>query len=232
MRFIQFVGFALSLAAASACSTYDLTNESNDTEIDPTDTGTDVVDPDTDGDDEAPQPEYWRLDGTFTIAAGEIVPESSVLHVDYWAGGVSLCSNQAEDTATDAAVSGTDVVVVSAASAASPEDLPLLGLWMVQLTEGETPCPRPIPTEPIYLGVGPIDARLYPAMAAEGFADPAAEGATLYSAYAGEDPGAMSLYGLAGTEAQYAGTDAAVTVGPVADGVYRISSLHLLPLAE
>lgn len=230
--------FIAALVFASGCADYSLdnTNES-DGSFDSA-----GVDTSRDSDDEAPpEPaQYWSLDGTLVVADGALDVDASAFYVDLWLDGSSVCgATPPADTGldTDTAVDSGDGDVIPtepdvdfAGTQAPPSDLALLAWWDLTLSEGASPCDQPLPASAVGLGLGPMDARLYPALENAGYQDPAAAGASLYSAYLRVGAGDVWVFGVAGTAEQYAGTAPVVDAGPLPDGVYTLRSLYLLPM--
>lgn len=228
--------FVAALVLVAGCADYNLANDL-DTAGSADSPG---FDSNRDSDDEAPaEPaQYWSLDGTLVVAGGALDVDASALYVDLWLDGHSVCGalppsdtgSADTDTATDADVAvPTEPDVAFASVQEAPSDVALLAWWDLALTEGAVPCEQPLPASAVGLGLGPMDPRLYPALENAGFGDPAAAGATLYSAYLRVGSGDVWVFGVAGTTEQFAGTGAVVDTAPLPDGTYELRSLYLLP---
>lgn len=191
------------------------------------------------GDSAPPEPaQYWSLDGSLVVSGGVLDVAASTLYVDLWLDGTSVCgATPASDTGVLDTAADTDVVLVPtepevafAGEQAPPSDLALLAWWDLTLSEGSAPCGQPLPASAVGLGLGPMDARLYPALENGGFSDPATAGASLYSAYLRVGAGDVWVFGVAGTAEQFAGTGAVADSAPLPDGTYELRSLYLLPM--
>lgn len=236
MRRLPILAALLTLSALACSPGGDSPFRGND--------DTEVFD-DTDSDTEAdPDPGYegpsfWRIDGSLRIEAGQLVSDGTVLEVvftdaegDTWTAsedGVSTCVLQA--------------VQVADGPADALDGEPLLGWWQIDTVDQSDEtllCPWPLPTPetafdtehtPLVLGLGPFDSRLSPALQSAGFE----RGLDLYSLYMlhpAPQGDAIYVFGVAGTEAQYAGEETTVDAVPLPDGTYDLTTLVLLPVPE
>jgi hypothetical protein len=110
--------------------------------------------------------------------------------------------------------------------------VPLQSWWQIELSEPIDTCEWALdfgtaPTR-YALGIGQIDSKLYPAMQANGYDPEAVSLNALYVQLDGSDT--VYVFGVAGTDAQFAGTEVASDVAPLPDGTYNLDTLHLLPL--
>lgn len=256
---IGLVGMA-ALVCAAGCrkpGTFDSASDTGADTVRPVDSGTGVDDTDQ---APAEGPQYWSLDGVLVVTGGEVDIAASRLIVDVWRDGRSVCAAPlappdtadtapvdtdvpvdtaivdtaaAGDTGTPPPVeSGTVPLITAAVAADAPADVPAYGWWELTLAEGAAPCSTPLPTNDLRLGIGAMDTRLYPGLDAQGATDPAAYAATLYGAYVEASADApVWVFGVAGTDDQFAGVASDVTVAPLPDGSYAIRSLFLLPIS-
>lgn len=159
-------------------------------------------------------PTWWSFDGAVAVTAGVPDPVASGLVVTLWdADLVPTCQ--------------LDVAVSAIQDAADgPSDA--LAFWRADLNDG-VPLTEPCagwPSRALWLGLGPYDPALDAAAFEHDWSD-----ATAYSLLVREfDGGTVWTVGLGGTAEQWAGTAAPVEAPPVADGVYELHAIYLLPL--
>ncbi|MBN2800556.1 MAG: hypothetical protein JXX28_15550 [Deltaproteobacteria bacterium] len=210
-------------ALALALSLAGCVSSKGDAEHSPTDLGdTGLEDTaleysgDLDASEELREATWWSIDGTMVLQDGQPVPSATVLTLGFWDQAVEeICSLSSTPTGLEA----ND----------GPADIDGASWWSVSLFLGHDNCNGTAWEDhrAFTLGIGPLDARLYPAMEAHGLSP---EDSALHSLYfmAAEDGAPLFLFGVAGTEAMFeaASDDSDDTV---LDGTYRLMSLHLLP---
>lgn len=182
-------------------------------------------------------PTYWGLGGELAVTGGAVdAAVSAVTATFYDDRGQPWISEDLEGPACMPqildAVDGPEV---------AEDDAQLSGWWRLALeTEVDTPCPWTIPTpdaagdtelEQVIVGFGALDPRLAASMAAADL-DPDLPVYGLYSLQPGPDGDRVFVFGVAGTQAMFAGTDTPVDEPPPADGAYALQTLLLLPVPE
>ncbi|MBW1878222.1 MAG: hypothetical protein JRI25_02010 [Deltaproteobacteria bacterium] len=221
----------LLLAPAALALVVGCAGTTADREQDDTGNGDDtgIVDLDDSGwDTDAPgmdSPLWFKLDGTLVISEGEATAAESTLLVQF------LADPDVTDTgSTSALLSCTNTPAIQSLTAAIPSDatLPILGWWIVVLDQAEVAaCPWDLPQN-LHIGIGGLDAQLYPAMDVNGFNTDASTLYGLYIQYGAVDA-PIWVFGVAGTLENYQGTDDPAAAAPLPDGSYDIETLHLLP---
>lgn len=153
---------------------------------------------------------WWSLSGEVTVTGGALDTVATTLTGHY----------------TDTAGVGCDArVTVNAAAPVEALVAPVAVGWALTLSPVVIGACGVRTVPPLVVGVGPIDAGLYPAMDHAGFDHRTAGGYGLYA----DQAGAWVAWGLAGTADQLAGDTAAPTLPPLADGTYTWVPLYALP---
>ena len=208
-----------TLLLLAACKAdFDLaTDADTDREVGaPSDTGTDDldVDPDTEG----LLADGMALDGTLVVVDGGIDSSQTDLELSMYAGSNLVCT-----ASTRVATSTPEDDIATEEGAAA---------WW-SLTLAETPdgsdCAAPLPLA-IGLGVLPRDAALEPAADNAGLSD--ADTNAFSAALQLPEQSDAWLFGLLGTDSQFAGDDDADASEPLADGTYELTTLYLMPAPD
>lgn len=179
--------------------------------------GTDTsASPPADSGFEIPVTPFYSVSASFEVVGGAWVPDAATLSAELWSAEVE-------------AVCGLAVPILDAVPEAPPQvgedDVPLDGWWRLTLDAGipDAPC-ADWPARVSWIGVGPYDARLDPAMNARGML-----GFDVFGLYLRESQsGPVFVVGIAGTEEMLTGAQDLVGYGLI-DGVYQAQSLVLMP---
>lgn len=225
-----------SLALVSGCS------ESTARSADDTDSADNPMDNNEDTDETDPEttysgPSFWSLNGSLNLVDGLPSLEGSSLQVAFFDSRGQPWQEDETDVWT------CDVSLVEAIDgpldAADGETL--FGWWQVTVdAPEEAPCPWSIPTpeavgdtelSQVIIGFGDFDARLQPSMQAAGL-DAELDVYGLYTLHPGASGDTVYVFGVAGTEGQFAGEDASVSAPPLPAGRYDLQTLVLLPVPE
>lgn len=161
---------------------------------------------------------YWGLEGTMVVAEGSVQTQGSSMVLSFWTQDLDqVCMAQ--------------VQVLGITNTTPPRDVDLITWWHVELG-------TPVSCEPAWsryqqlnLGLGVLDPRLEPAMEAH---DLAPEATGLYGLYVQElvEHGPVEpiyVFGVGGSQANYAGTEDPVEAAPLPEGSYTLQGLYLLP---
>lgn len=162
-----------------------------------------------------PDTPYYSLSVSFAVAAGEWVPASASLAAELWSSEIDP-------------VCGLAVPILDAVPEDPPtvgvDEVPLDGWWRLTLDAGEPdgPC-ADWPARVNWIGVGPYDPRLDPAMNARGML-----GYDVFGLYLRESQsGPVFIVGIAGTEEMLTGSQDLTGYGLI-DGDYQAQSLVLM----
>ena len=225
---------ALFIVALAACSAdagndmfpFDSLSDTDQPEVD-----------DTDGDREYLGPDYWGIAGDLVVVDGRLdLGASSVTATFYDDRGAPWRNDALEGPACSLgiveSVDGPEL---------DNEEASLTAWWHLALdVDAEGPCPWPIPTPEaagdseapqVILGLGELDPRLATSMAAAEL-DPGLPLYGLYALHPAADGDRVLVFGVAGTQAQFDGTETTVDEPPPADGSYALRTLLLLPVPE
>jgi len=220
-----------------ACSSFDLVGTSTDTgtyhdtgSISDTAAGVDSATP------TVMAPAWFALDGTLQITAGAPVATGSTLRVTFHAAEDAPAPTTADTASTSAdtaAVPTLPCTLTPTITAIAPEDAPnpavSLGWWSLTLTANDDPtCPWILPPD-LHLGIGVLDPALQAAMDLAGLQVDGSDLDGLYVQY-GAQP--LWVFGVAGTDEQFANTTAPPDAPPLPDGLYTLQGLHLLPYVD
>ncbi len=177
-----------------------------------TDTGASITTPETLG------AAWFGLSDTLTVTDGTLDPEGTVLTIHYW-GDESTDLSSPLCTAT---------YTVSAELGTTPDpEVEMVAWWTLTLRSPSACSNQPYPNR-FGIGLGPYDPLLASAVDRAGI-DPT----TLNGLYYQQGPGtALYVFGLAGTAAQFDGTEGPTAEPPIPDGVYTLLTLYALPLNE
>ena len=237
MRLIPAIIVTAVALATTACSETSFNGSPDgdtDWDMDPGDT-----DADTDVEDDYDGPTFWRIDGSLQVVEGAIVPEASSLTVQFldadrapWDDGDDMTSSACT----------FDVATVSGGPEEELEGEPLLTWWQLDAVPPADDGPAcgwevPVPMTamatdniPVVVGIGAFDPRLRPSLDAAGYAS----NLDLYGLYLlhpdAQDGDTVFVFGVAGTDEQFAGTDSAVEAPPLPDATYELRSTILLPV--
>jgi len=168
-------------------------------------------------------PQFWSISGSWNQEGGEIQTESISLELSFWARPRDLVCTYA-----------VGVTVVSERYEVRP-DSALYSWWSLSLKnpvdDGECPWRLPISDGDdvvLALGFGAYDSRLDGALNASGV-DPT--GSSTFGLFMSEPntDNVLTIFGVAGTEAQYTSVEPVSEETPVADGTYLLTALYLLP---
>lgn len=207
---------------------------------------TDAADPAVDDTDESgdtdqlPEyegPHFWGLDGVITLADGKPTLDMSSLQASFYDREGKPWQAVDEDPYR------CDLQVIE--SVLGPDESldgePLLGWWQMTVdAPTDAPCPWTVPSPDtvgdtelaqVVVGLGPFDGRLLPQLEAAGL-DPALDLYGLYVLHPAADGDVVYIFGVAGTDAQFAGSETTVDGPPLPPGAYRLQSLVLLPIPE
>lgn len=211
----------LLLLFAVGCSSTDLSSnadERNDTAL-----NEEQADSDTDVQSTDAPPAYWSISGSWNQDSGQIQTESVSLELSFWSDSRELlCAFTVGAT------------VVSDLYEVRPD--PALYSWWnlgLKYPVDNGSCPWRIPDldgdeVALKLGFGAYDNRLDGALTASGI-DPL--GSSTFGLFMNPTPtdNALTIFGVAGTEAQYTNEEPISEEHPVKDGTYILTALYLLP---
>lgn len=211
----------LLLLFAFGCSSTDLSGNAdkwNDTALneEKEDADTDVQSTDT-------PPNYWSISGSWVQNSSQIQTESVNLELSFWSDSRDLlCAFEVGAT------------VVSDLYEVRPD--PALYTWWnlgLKYPVDNGSCPWRIPDldgdeVALKLGFGAYDNRLDGALTALGI-DPL--GSSTFGLFMNSPTtdNALTIFGVAGTEAQYTNEEPISEERPVTDGTYILTALYLLP---
>ncbi|MBT3223622.1 MAG: hypothetical protein HN348_31510, partial [Proteobacteria bacterium] len=163
------------------------------------------------------EPSFFSLDGTLVLNMGMVDLKASDLQIAYW---IERPAKTVEECSTHLPMVSADAGIVL------PKDIELDGWWTLVPDAGSS-CTYSWPADQINLGLGEEDKRLEQAATAAGF-----DQSNLFGLYVqtGGINGTIFVYGVAGTEDQFAGTESPSDDGSLLTGEFRLEALHLLPL--
>lgn len=222
----------MALAALVACSPGDAdVGRSGD---EPADADTDGTGEDDTAEPEEVGPAFWSVRGEVAVRDGLADVESTSFDLMFhdptgapWSGAEGATCSFLAAAVTEGPPRAEDAV-------------PLASWWRWTLVEADDPCPFVVPPldrlgapdgPEIALGFGPLNPALQAPMAAVGL-DP---DLPLYG-LVGRAPTATGsvevAFGVAGTEAQFAGDGAIQLEPPLPDGIYLLRTVALLPMRD
>lgn len=203
---------ALVLALA-ACTESGLAQSDDRSDSGESETGNES---DTDTAPGLPDATWARLSGQLALVDGAVdIAGSSLAWSFYDASLTSVCAYAAP---------------IATASELTPPDPSVYGWWSVSTddTDDDGSCAYARPAE-LELGLGAVDPQLYPAMANADVDDSASP----YGLYAKvgwdaiDEDTPLWVFGIAGTDGAFDGSEPAVSEAPLPDGVYTLEPLHL-----
>ncbi len=218
------------LISLTACSDFALDGgglppgPEDDETTDPDNSGPDAEDPSVEV-----EPAWVALGGTMRVTSGIPVVETSELWIEYRDTTNSPYDAEAlSDETSPPLPCVARLPVLSFVELAPPSAAVSLAWWALTLDEPDAnSCPWAPPGD-LHLGVGVLDPALAPALALAELGDAASP---LYGLYVRVDGDAnpVWVFGVVGTSAQYDGTATPAEAPPLPDGLYTLTTLHLLP---
>ncbi|MFT7518472.1 MAG: hypothetical protein ACI9MC_000603 [Kiritimatiellia bacterium] len=200
------------------------------------------VDPsaDTDSDSDSEQapagPHLWRLSAELSIVDGVPIIQDSAVHIEFFD------SDGNEWTVDEGQSSDCDLILTDVSTVDKPPVDPAVKQWwtLALLQNDEAPCPWTLPVPEassqtelpqIYLGLGDLDPQLLPAMSAADL-NVDADLYGLYMLHPATNGDTVFIFGVAGTQGQYDGSEVTVDAPPIPNGDYALRPLFLLPVPE
>jgi len=223
------------VGCSSSLDALDDTDASNDTD------GWETGDTDdTDIEDPYSGPSFWAVDGTLALRDGAVDIAASSL-------GIRFTDSEGrpwQEDEFDPVRCEFEVLGVADGPAEALEGEPILGWWQLDVRDtgvDDSACawtpPEPATATdtgehvPLVLGIGEFDSRLLPALEAAGYSA-ALDLYGLYVLHPSPDGDVVYVFGVAGTAAQFEGSDTTVEAPHLPAGDYSLETLILLPVPE
>jgi len=168
----------------------------------------------------AVEPSHYSIGGTFDVLAENVELGTTLLSFEY--------SNPDPLLEADNPLCTTDLALDIAATETPDFEVELYGWWQITMVDSQDCAAAQYPGPLTFrLGIGPYDSQLDPAAESAGIETENVYG--LYMQLDGQES-PLLVFGVAGTDDNYAGIDPPVSAVPLPDGRYDLRTLYLLPL--
>ncbi|MFK7926577.1 MAG: hypothetical protein AB8H79_00195 [Myxococcota bacterium] len=182
-------------------------------------------------------PSFWSLGGIISLEDGTPSLTQTTLEASFF----DSSAQPWQEDELDEWQCGLSITEAVSGPAELLDGEPLVGWWQLSVdAENDEGCPWTVPSpqavgdtelSQLVIGFGPLDPRLLPSLQAAGL-DPSLDLYGLYALHPGSDGDAVYVFGVAGTDEQFAGTGTTTDEAPLLAGEYRIQTLALLPVPE